>query len=57
MSMKASYEELEQRVRELEKKIVPTDSEVALSAPRELFEKIFMSLGEVLPQGQGATDR
>jgi PAS domain S-box-containing protein len=43
MSEKPSFEALEQRVRELEKKATPTDFEVALSESRELFEKTFMS--------------
>jgi PAS domain S-box-containing protein len=43
MSKKPSYEELEQRVRELEKKLRPTKFEEGLSESRELFEKIFMS--------------
>jgi len=43
MSKKPSYEELERRVRELEKKILPTDFEAASIESRELFEKTFMS--------------
>lgn len=43
MSKKPSYEELEQRIRELEEKISPTHIDVALRESRELFEKIFLS--------------
>jgi PAS domain S-box-containing protein len=43
MSKKPSYEELEQRIRELEKMLLPTDVEMGLSESRELFEKTFMS--------------
>lgn len=43
MSKKPSYEELEQRIRELGEKISPTHIDVALRESRELFEKIFLS--------------
>jgi PAS domain S-box-containing protein len=43
MSKKPSYEELEQRIRELEEKISPTHIGVALRESRELFEKVFLS--------------
>ncbi|NTV34591.1 MAG: PAS domain S-box protein, partial [Deltaproteobacteria bacterium] len=43
MSKKPSYEELEQRIRELEEKISPTHIDVALRESRELFGMIFLS--------------
>jgi len=43
MSKKPSYEELEQRIRELEQRILPPDLDVILWESRELFEKIFLS--------------
>jgi PAS domain S-box-containing protein len=43
MSEKPTYEELEQRIRELEEKFSPTDIDLALKESRELFAKTFMS--------------
>jgi len=43
MSKKPSYEEMVQRIRELEQRILPPDLDVILWESRELFEKIFLS--------------
>lgn len=43
VSKKPSYEELEQRIRELEKKISAAQLEAALRESRDLFKKAFMS--------------